>query len=207
VPFTEMQLLWERAFGGSSTLPSGEILADERNPVGVGFKGNRSELEMLGTPLPNLEDPGSLLASPGDRSVPAGFGFLARSWRPRRDFAGTYDEAWRKTRAPYLPEDLDPRFFCAAPPDLVFTPPLHGGEPIEVLGAHAEGPLAFTLPAWDLVATARIAGRVERRPLQLETVLIEPDRARVGLTYRAAFGCDKAALRVDIVVVDASPRP
>jgi hypothetical protein len=205
-PFTEMPLVWERAFGGSQTLASGKIVADERNPVGVGFRGDSSALEMLGTPLPNIEDPRHPLSSPGDRAVPAGFGFIARSWRPRRDYAGTYDEAWRRSRAPYLPDDLDPRFFCAATPDLIFNSPLHGGEPIEIVGAHAAGPLRFSLPAWDLLASARIAGRVESRPFQLETVLLEPDQERVGLTYRAAFGCDKAALRVECVVVDAKPR-
>ena len=119
---------------------------------------------------------------------------------------GTYDETWQRQRAPYLPDDFDPRFCCAATPDLIFTPPLRGGELVEIVGAHADGMLRFALPAWDLRARARIAGRLERRDLQLETVVIEPDLNRVGLTFRGAFACDKAALRVDVVVVDGCQR-
>ena len=36
---------------------------------------------------------------------------MAPHWLPRRAWAGTYDDAWRISRAPYLPADFDARFF------------------------------------------------------------------------------------------------
>jgi len=205
-PFTEVPLTWERAFGGSHVLGTGEVLAEERNPVGAGFPGKWSAAERAGALLPNVEDPAHLLTSFGDRPDPVGFGFVASGWWPRRGLAGTYDGAWLQTRAPYLPEDCDPRFFCAAPRDQVFEPRLSGGEPIELLGVHPAGPLQFALPAWDLEGAARIAGSIERRPLSLETVLIEPDAGRLSLTFRAVFPWVKTALRLESIRIEGRPR-
>jgi len=201
VPFAQMPLTYERAFGGTHLVDaeSGAILAEERNPVGVGFAGKRKASELEGLPLPNLEDPRQRLQRPGDLSPPIGFGFVAPSWLPRRNYAGTYDEGWQKNRAPYLPEDFDPRFFNAAHPALVFDRYLEGGEPVELLNACAEGPLRFTLPRCRLEVVARVAGSPVSPPVHLETVLLEPDENRLCLTWRAAIPCDKKALWVEQV--------
>ena len=206
-PFTAVPLTWEQAFGGSHRLESGEVLVEERNPVGVGFAGNWSAADRAGAPLPNVEDPAHLLSAFGDRPEPVGFGFLASGWRPRRELAGTYDDAWVRQRAPYLPEDCDPRFFCAAPRDQIFEPRLRGGEPIELVGVHPDGARSLVLPAWELEATARIQGRLEQRALELETVLIEPDAGRLSLTFRAVFPWIKTALRLESIRVDGRSQP
>ena len=76
-----------------------------------------------------------------------------------------------------------------------------GGEPIEVLNASRHGPLQFSLPACGLEAAVKIAGAVETPPLNLETVLVEPDRLRLCLTWRAAQPCDTKALKIEEVAV------
>lgn len=200
-PFASMPLVYERAFGGLHRTAGGRLLGEERNPVGAGFRGERSDDELVGLPLPNLEDPAALLRNPGDAPAPAGFGFVAPAWLPRRTFAGTYDEAWKKGRAPYLPLDFDPRFFHAAHPDLAFDRFLQGGEPVEVLNADPGGPLRFSLPRWRIRVRIRIAGSTAEPPARLETVLLEPDEGRLCLTWRAAAPCDKKALRVEEVAV------
>jgi hypothetical protein len=50
--------------------------------------------------------------------------------------------------------------------------------------------------------TIRIAGKDEKPPLHLETVLIEPDEQRLGLTWRGSVHCDKKALQVEQVTID-----
>ena len=203
VPFDSMPLVYERAFGGVAPADdAGGTRAEERNPVGVGFLGDRRRGELRGERLPNLEHPAHLIRSPGDRVPPAGFGFIAPAWLPRRSYAGTYDAAWLRTRAPFLPVDFDARFFHAAHPDLVFPTPLRGDEPVEVLHASRRGPLGFRLPGCLVRVTARIAGRAEDARSQLETVLIEPDLERLCLLWRAKIPCDKAALRVDSIALD-----
>ncbi|MBI5017325.1 MAG: DUF2169 domain-containing protein [Deltaproteobacteria bacterium] len=203
-PFESMPLVYEFAYGGVYVSPSGEMFAEERNPVGRGFLGGRTEEEWVGQPLPNVEDPRLLLQKPGDVVPPAGFAFVAPSWLPRRAYAGTYDEAWQKGRAPYLPQDFDPRFFNAAPADLVFEPFLSGGESVEILNASPAGTLRFTLPRGGLRMRVTIAGDVQEPPVHLETVLLEPDEARLCLTWRAAVPCDKKALKVEEVVIEAN---
>lgn len=198
-----MPLVFERTFGGSHRARAGEpALAEERNPVGVGFRGGRSAHEMEGLALPNLEDPARPLRGPGDCPPPACFGFVAPGWLPRRQFSGTYDEVWQRKRAPYLPLDFDRRFFNAASSELTFDRFLDGGEPIEVLGASLTGALRFQLPRAALRATILISRRRETPPLQLDTVIIEPDENRLSLSYRAALECDKQALDFERVIVE-----
>src|ERR1700682_5907398 len=42
LPFEKMPLVWERAFGGVDRVDRGTIDADERNPVGTGFRARGS---------------------------------------------------------------------------------------------------------------------------------------------------------------------
>lgn len=200
-PFEQVPLVFERAFGGAQVVRPGTILAEERNPVGRGFLGKRSASELVGQPLPNVEDPRQPLRSIGDRQTPTCFGFVAPSWLPRRRFAGTYDAAWQRRRAPYLPADFDARYFHCAAEGLVFPQGLAGGERCAVTGVSRRGPLDFTLPRCELRTEIRLAGRRETPPARLDTVLIEPDDNRLSLSYRAALPCDKQPLKVELVTV------
>jgi hypothetical protein len=199
-PFEAMPLVWERAFGGVHSLED-RILAEERNPIGVGFAGKRSAQELAGQPVPNLESPGEPLERPGQTLTPVCFAATAPQWLPRRAFAGTYDEVWQRKRAPYLPADFDPRFLQCAAPELAFDRYLLGGEPVEVTGVSPEGPIAFPLPAANLRVEVKVAGSIEHPPVNLETVLLEPDENRVALTWRAALPCDRKVLKVEKVTV------
>ena len=199
-PFEAMPLVWERAFGGVHQLED-RMLAEERNPIGVGFAGKRSAEELTGQPVPNLESQGEPLERQGQLVTPACFAPSAPHWLPRRAFAGTYDEVWQRKRAPYLPADFDPRFLQCAAPELVFDRYLRGGEPIEVHGASPDGPIAFAIPAANLHVEVKVGGSVEHPTANLETVLLEPDENRVSLTWRAALPCDRRVLKVEKVTV------
>lgn len=202
-PFEVMPLIYERAFGGRHEVDveKGEVLWEERNPVGRGFRGERRRREMVGLELANLEDPRHLISGISDRPPPAGFGFVAPSWYPRYTFAGTYDESWQRERVPYLPEDFDPRFFNVAHPDLVCRGYLRGGEPVRVRNASPHGPLRFALPECRLDAAVRIRGRTERPALHLETVLLEPEEPRLVMLWRGMVECRKSGLEVERVDV------
>jgi hypothetical protein len=199
-PYHSMPLVWERAFGGVQRLPD-RVLAEERNPIGVGFAGGRREREMAGQPVPNLEDPASPLGRIGQQPVPACFAPISPAWLPRRAYAGTYDAGWQRKRAPYLPADFDPRFFQCAAPELTFDRFLQGNEPLEIHGASADGPLAFPVPAARVQVEVRIGGAVERPPAHLETLLVEPDENRLCMTWRAALPCDRRVFKVEKIVV------
>jgi hypothetical protein len=201
-PFESIPLVFERAYGGTHVRAGNQsVLSEERNPVGVGFVGKRSRDEMAGLPVPNLEELRSPIQSLGDVAPPACFGFVAPAWLPRRQYAGTYDKAWQSKRAPYLPQDFDPRFFHAAAPELTFTHPLVGGEPVYVAGATPDAPVTFHLPRCRFDARVALGGGNETLTPKLETVLIEPDDNRVCLTWRAELSCDKKVLGIKTVRV------
>ncbi len=197
-PFERMPLVWERAFGGTETHP-GEpprVDGEDRNPVGTGFRSRVSGRRLEDVVPPNLEDPAKLIGSPGDRPAPAGFGAIAPHWKPRPKYAGTYDEAWQKNRAPYLPDDFDPRFLQIAPEDQQVPGYLKGGEPVEVAGATPSGALRFNLPARRVDFVFRLDSGEERRTANLDTLILRPDVSRLVLVWRAALPCDKRLLKV-----------
>jgi hypothetical protein len=98
-----------------------------------------------------------------------------------------------------LPKDFNPRFFNVAHPDLVCRRYLEGGEPVEIVNASPTGVLRFRLPRCQLGAEVRIAGRIERPALHLDTVILEPNDCMIGLLWRGAVRCDKHALKVNLV--------
>ncbi len=203
-PFEVMPLVWERAFGGMDRVGSLPVAAPF-NPVGTGFFAPRGERVVDGAPLPNLEDPQHLITSPGQVPPPACFASIAPHWEPRRSFAGTYDERWQRDRAPYLPDNFDTRFFQLAPPALNVSGYLKGGEAVEIIGATPSGSLRFRLPDTAIRVEFLIDGELRDRPVMLDTVLIEPDRARLSQVWRSSLRCDKTPLRVREIRVALEP--
>jgi len=194
-PFVKMPLVWERGYGGvakSSTLQRPAF--EPRNPIGCGFETNRQDA--IGMPIPNIEDPRQLLGSVADRPRPVGVGPIARHWQPRASYAGTYDDAWKRQRAPLWPLDLDERFFCSAPSYLQASPRLTGGETVVLLGLHPNGPIRFRLPTLRLRTVSRFLDddATERTPV-LDGVLIEADVRRLTMYYRASVPAARGLIK------------
>ena len=187
-PFEKIPLTWERAFGGADT--SCQESADHEfypeNPVGRGGMAGHSKLKIDGLRLPNIENPAELIKKPRQRPRPVGFGMIPPHWQPRSGYAGTYDDTWRKMVSPLPPADLDPRFYSAAAPGLMSPRHLRGGEQVLVEGANRQGRLLFSLPGITPKARLRRKGEEELR-LWLDTVIVEPDDARLVLVWRGAL--------------------
>jgi hypothetical protein len=193
--FELMPLVWERAFGGRDVAESGPR-EEARNPAGTGYRASDGQTPIEGTPLPNLEDPRDPIMSWKQHPSPVCFAPIAANWEPRRSYAGTYDEQWQQERSPYLPADFDPRFLQVAPPSLVTPQPLEGGEIVELIGVHPDGPLQFPLPTVRPHVRVNLNGTREERPVMLDTVIIEPTAARLQLVWRSSMVCDKKALKI-----------
>ena len=186
-PFEKIPLGWERAFGGRQPAKSGDGFdgQDDRNPFGTGYVRKNRRSFVKGLALPNFEHPKHPVKRLGQKPPPIGFGYVGRSWLPRRKYLGTYDEAWQEARAPLLPEDFDERGFCGAPAVLQADPYLEGGEPVEIRGASPKGTLRFDLPDVHPTFEAHFEGGWKPLAGALDTVVIEPDESRVCLTWRA----------------------
>jgi hypothetical protein len=115
----------------------------ETNPLGLGFARQwflkASRLKSL--PAPRIETPSAPVTASlfwqvaRDRHQkpipPAGLGSLGRAWTPRRQKAGTYDDAWLDQRWPNLPKDFNFSYWNAAPADQQIDYP-QGDEIIEL---------------------------------------------------------------------------
>lgn len=205
-PLVTLPVIYEHAFGGTHAPDPDkpELLAERRNPVGRGFLGKRAARELLGQPVPNIEDPRVPLSGPSSRGNVVGFGPIAPWWAPRNDAAGTYDERWQQTRAPYLPDDFDPRFFHVAPPPLSFAHPLAGGEVVSLLGFHPQGLVRFALPhcQFTIAAQGRFSGEATPMLARLDSVIIEPPTARVIVSWRAAAPVGKRLIELERITVE-----
>lgn len=189
-PFVKMPLCYERAFGGTDTShPDSKHQGVFReNPVGVGYRANRSKKAVHGSVLPNIEDIKNRVVTWTDRPKPAGFGCIPPHWEPRLSFAGTFDAAWKNHRMPLPPLDADVRRHNAAAEGLSTETPLSGHESVRLVNLHPHHEnLSFNLPGLSL--TAAFTGddeTVKPRPI-LDTLIIEPDDNRIILVYRAAY--------------------
>jgi hypothetical protein len=177
--------MWERAYGGVAASSTEQRPAFEpRNPIGCGFEMNTRDA--LGKPIPNIEDPRQPISDVAERPRPMGVAPVARNWQPRVSYGGTYDDAWRRQRAPLWPTDLDERFFCSAPGYLQASPHLTGGEEVLLNGLHPDGLINFRLPTLRLACLSRFVGRTVPSTPVLDGVLIETDVNRLTMYYRAA---------------------
>lgn len=200
-PFVSMPITYERAFGGwdkSSRDPSRHRL-ESRNPLGTGFSISKKNCH--GLPLPNVEDPKQLIKSWRDHPSPVGFGAIDSAWSPRRELAGTYDEAWQETRMPLWAEDFDQRYNNCAPEDQQLDGFLRGGESVSLFNLCQAGHLAFRLPRIYPFFRTRIGTeRLEHRA-KLGTVIIEPEYPRVIMAWQTSLICNHRVDDLDATMV------
>jgi len=186
-PVERVPLIYENAFGGASDDLSVVELA---NPAGVGVAKRSADL--VGKRAPQIEHPERPHGSASDHHPPMGYGAIPPHWSPRREFVGTCDERWQKTRLPLLPEDTDTRFANVAHPSLRFEEGLSPGDPVRVIGMSQE-PFAFVLPDLTANVSARFeGGEREQRRVAIDTVIVSTEQRRVEITGRVIFAMGRA---------------
>ena len=209
-PFEKIPLVYERAYGGwdRSQDDPGRHVFHPGNPVGVGFRGKGARFEE-DAPLPNIEDPAHLLTRYAGKSRPASFGFTCPHWTPRSALAGTYDDAWQRTRMPLLPRDFDRRFFNAASPGLVAPGHLRGDEAVSIRGASPERELSFRLPGVGAPTCRLMLRGLEDAlcQLKLDTVILDLDERKLFLLWRTFAPLREGPLDVLAMQINAENLP
>ncbi len=208
-PFAVMPLTWVNAFGGPS---------DPRNLRGKGMDLVENRLGERIRPMPNVEYPGALMASPSDAPPPACF-------LPRRppclvDYrtCGTFNERWRVETWPFAPDDFDLDNLNQATPDQWLNGYFLGGEEIEIRNMHPSEPLLRSrLPRLRarLIVRRRAMGRliVSDIPANLDTVWLFPDSKRGLCVWRGFTSVmdercsDIAAVLAFVEPMDEPQRP
>jgi len=176
-PFTSMDLSMDRAFGGRG---------HAQNPWGRGCVEIAGEL-----PLPNLEQARALINAPNSRPDPVVLGPLPMVWPERAKLAGTYDQRYMRERWPWLPRDLDWRFFLEAPRDQQLADGFwRGDERIEIQNLHPEVPsirshLPGIAPRAFIDLTRPGQGpSFEEVSLKLDTVVWDAEIGKLILVWR-----------------------
>ncbi len=183
-------LRYELAYGGGVREGEREEHC-ENNPLGTGFappwwRDGRdriaaSQIEWPDDPLVDIDRP----------IAPAGLGPVGRAWPSRVALAGTFDERWRTTRWPVMPEDFDDAYWCCAPRGLGAQGYLRGDEEVRVTNVGASGEIAFSLPGHTVFALLRHeSGVLMPFAMQLDTVSLDTDALEVGLVWRLKLALD-----------------
>lgn len=196
-PFVRMPLHLGLAFGGTRSYGQGgkqgstqDQLAEAyaANPVGIGWAGQHTLGQASGQPMACLEDFEDPINRPDGQHRPIALSAIGANVPERQQYAGTYDEAWRKNVFPFLPEDFDERFFQSAPADQRIAYP-KGGEEVELIHLLAGQPhLKFTLPALNTlqVRVLRKDYSIEVPTVQPDTLFFETEARRLSVVWRAS---------------------
>lgn len=207
VPFTNMPIAYERAFGGRDLTGDDPKQHDwdVRNPAGCGFA--RKAEHLIDRPVPNIEYPSDLLTSWKQRPPIASFGPIAGHWKPRTDYVGTYDDRWQKERQPLLPLDFDEHYYQCAPQDQQVLGFVKGGESVVLVNLTPEGHLRFRLPRLSLAFTTYFddGTSVDHRAV-IHTVNIKPDARQVVVVWHTHLECHHKVLKLNHTTVRLKER-
>lgn len=184
-PCRLVPLKHEMAFGGS--VGDGAEDAFPLNPVGLGYSTRRSRRTLEPFPAPQIESPGHPISDIAADYDPAGYAPIPKTSPQRLQYAGTYDDAWKESRWPNLPEDFDYRYYNAARPELQVEEMLRGDEEFKLEGFQHEGPVTFRLPGYTLRGSIQDEDDYTTAvDLSLDTVEIDVDNWVASLVWRGS---------------------
>lgn len=213
-PFTEMEIRYERAYGGHDEISIPEIpFLYPRNFLGKGIALRNIEDVVDGLALPNLEDPYDLLTP--ERIVlqepekwpfqplPQGLGWFSRTWYPRTAYAGICppfveaDTVTPEEKLGLLPPhhialakqfrlpSFDARFNNGASIGMTL-PEIAKDESFALSGMTPEGSLHFSLPGETPEIVLDIGLGEQHLQAKMDTVSIRPDDLEVDLLWRGS---------------------
>jgi hypothetical protein len=213
-PFTEMELRYDRAYGGrdEKSLPDIPFLYP-RNFMGAGVVLRNVKEAVDDLPLPNIEDPEDLITperlfiEEPDRwhlqPLPQGFGWRQRTWYPRCALLGAYPPfldpgtVTAEERMGLLPQNhvalakqsrLRPReaqFANGASLGMIFAS-FKGDEPVVLGRLTPDGVLKFSLPGDAPNIGLDLGQGMQQLEPKLHTVSIRPDDQELDLIWRGA---------------------
>lgn len=212
-PSSQMDIRYEHAWGGTCRIPvnapsddaAEQLWPYPANTVGCGFapKDWLKLSQVADVDAPQIEpfkQPFTEQHAARQDYPVAGLGAISRWWQPRLQLAGTYDEFWKQSRWPRLPEDFEFDYWNCAPEDQQIPYPT-GGEEVVLHGLRPEGELRFQLPTRPVTLLLHLeAGVPLLKPMAIDTVIFNLKTMRLSLVYRAvvAAAADVAAMDIGL---------
>jgi hypothetical protein len=204
--FVRQALHYGLAFGGTRSYQQGSQALSEAflaNPNGIGWAGSKTSGDIEGQPAPCLEALDDPITSPRGKHKAAAFSAIGRHWAPRKDYAGTYDEAWRKNDFPFLPQDYNEQFNQCAPVDQQMGYP-KGGEPVILSNMMLGRPdVRFVLPPFDHMQVRALRTDYSSETLQavVDTLYFEPEEKRFSAVWRVSLPIRRRLQEFDTIAV------
>ncbi len=189
-PFTQMPLVYERAFGG---------IGFAENPLGPG-------VDASATMLPNV-----LFCEAGRAREPASFAPISASWPARKRLLKSVARKQLEARLVELPDDFTFDYFQSTPQDQQIRA-LDGREWIVLEGLNARHPMLHMRLPWARAAAIVYGPGVPYRPFELtaDTLYVDGDTERCSIIYRASIPLAGDHLIADLAVaagVETTGRP
>lgn len=206
-PFTTQALHYGFAFGGTRIYQKEQ--ADTvyesypDNPAGIGWSGPRTRAQLDGAPGAQLEAMDDPIRSAQGKHAAAAFSAIGRHWSLRKQYCGTYDDAWRRDVFPLLPDDFDERFHQCAPQDQQMAYP-QGGEQVVLRNMmRGRSDVRFLLPRikQQTVRVLRTDYSNELLEAVPDTLYFEPDDRRFSVVWRISTPLKRRLQEIDTVAV------
>lgn len=189
-----VELNYSNALGGENRWPEkpnaeGEFAIHEvapENSIGKGFadKDWLSYAKPTSYPAPQIELYEQ--AYTGQAEYPAvSLTPMMKTWEPRVDLAGSYNDDWKHHRWPKLPIDHDYAFWNCTPADQQIDYPV-GGEVVNLVNLHPEVPhIRFSLPTDQFVCDVYLdEGPVLKQKMHLDTLAIDMQNLKLITVHR-----------------------
>ncbi len=190
-PASSVRLSYGLAYGGASDSRR-EVPADIYwpNPFGRGYLGRDRPDTHRNYPAAQIVPLSQVMLEWGRDIESVGLSFVDGQQQARLQFAGTYDENWKKNVAPNIPLDMKMEFWNTVPQDQVARPSLRGGERVRTHGLFPtpDGMLAFELPRYNVFAVP-IRGNLKdsSTPMHLDTVHLDVDKQHVTIRWATLY--------------------
>lgn len=216
LPFTEMPIRYDRAYGGRDTVSDPRIpFHYPRNDMGRGVVLGNVKEAVQDRALPNIEDPEDLLTPErvviGEpqrwhlQPLPQGLGWRQRTWFPRSALIGSHPPFLEpgtitaEERGGVLPADYvslarqnrlppyEAHFSNGASLGLLFND-LRGDEEVHLLGLTPDQRLDFTLPGERPQVALDLGDGLKPLQASLQTISIRPDDLAMDVIWQASRG-------------------
>ncbi|WP_086930360.1 DUF2169 domain-containing protein [Agarilytica rhodophyticola] len=141
---------------------------DLYNPVGCGRYPHKHQQHIPDVRIDYQHEP--------YKHIPAGFGFIHRSWKSRLDYAGTYDDNWLEKQHPLPPHDFDFHHNQGAHPALIMRGYLQAGAKVSLSNLIKNSPESyFEIPNFRFLARVFSNTYTQHQVMNLDTLIVDID--------------------------------
>ncbi|VAW74080.1 hypothetical protein MNBD_GAMMA12-2743 [hydrothermal vent metagenome] len=191
-------LTYEFSYGGSH--PENEEIVVETNPAGMGYVGKGKNIENV--KLPQIEAMDSLISSPKDTPVAAGFAPIAPFWSPRDQLNQDINEQAARNGDCHYGNNVPDNLHHCAPEDQQFSQAFTGKEMISLSGFFESVRsinLRLALETPDMILLD--SEQEEYLTPVLDTIIINTDVQTVECLWRCAIPHERTETEIGWVYV------